>query len=113
GAHPDPTKPASYVPSYLYEHGYHVLPANPVHVGRVLWSEPVRATLAGIGPPIDIVDVFRRSELLDGHFHDILAVRPPLVWLPSRIRNDASRRCARGDGTPAVPRPSSRARPPA
>jgi len=89
GAHPDPTKPASYVPSYLYERGYQVLPANPVHVGRVLWSEPVRATLAEIGPPIDIVDVFRRSALLEGHLDDILAVRPRLVWLQSGIRNDA------------------------
>ena len=102
GAHPDPAKPASYVPSYLYEHGYHVLPVNPVHVGRVLWNEPVRATLVEIGPPIDIVDVFRRAELLDGHLDDVLAVRPRLVWLQSGIRNDAFARRLETEGIGVV-----------
>lgn len=102
GAHPDPAKPASYVPSYLHERGYHVLPANPVHVGRVLWDEPVRATLAEIGPPIDIVDVFRRSELLDGHLADVLAVRPHVVWLQSGIRNDAFARRLETEGIAVV-----------
>jgi uncharacterized protein len=89
GAHPDPAKPAHYVPDYLHDRGYRVLPVNPVHVGRMLWDEPVRATLAEFGPPLDVVDVFRRSELLDGHLDDVLAVRPRLVWLQSGIRNDA------------------------
>ena len=102
GAHPDPAKPASYVPSYLHEHGYHVFPANPLHVGKVLWDEPVRATLAEVGPPIDIVDVFRRAELLDGHLGDILAVRPRLVWLQSGIRNDAFARRLEADGIAVV-----------
>jgi predicted CoA-binding protein len=102
GAHPDPAKPAFYVPSYLHERGYHVLLANPVHVGRVLWNEPVRATLAEIGPPIDVVDVFRRSELLDGHVDDVLAVRPRLVWLQSGIRNDAFARRLEAEGIAVV-----------
>jgi uncharacterized protein len=102
GAHPDPAKPAFYVPSYLHERGYHVLPANPVHVGRVLWNEAVRATLAEIGPPIDVVDVFRRSELLDGHVDDVLAVRPRLVWLQSGIRNDAFARRLEAEGIAVV-----------
>ncbi len=89
GATPDPAKPAHYVPDYLHDQGYQVLPANPLHVGRVLWDEPVRATLAEIRFPIDVVDVFRRSELLDAHLADVLAVRPRLVWLQSGIRNDA------------------------
>ena len=87
GAHPDPAKPAHYVPDYLHRRGYHVLPANPVYAGRLLWDERVRATLAEIGPPVDIVDVFRRSEQLDAHLDDVLAVRPRLVWLQAGIRN--------------------------
>jgi predicted CoA-binding protein len=102
GAHPDPAKPASYVPSYLHDRGYHVLPVNPVHVGRVLWGEPVRASLAEIGPPIDIVDVFRRGELLDGHLADVLAVRPRVVWLQSGIRNDAFARRLETEGIAVV-----------
>jgi uncharacterized protein len=89
GAHPDPVKPAHYVPDYLHGRGYRVLPVNPGHVGEMLWDEPVRASVAEIAPPVDVVDVFRRSELLDAHLDDILAARPRLVWLQSGIRNDA------------------------
>ena len=89
GAHPDPAKPAHYVPDYLVHCGYAVLPANPAYAGQTLWNTPVRATLAACEPPIDVVDVFRRSEQLDAHLDDVLAVRPRLVWLQSGIRNDA------------------------
>jgi uncharacterized protein len=88
GAHPDPVKPAYYVPDYLRGRGYQVLPVNPGHVGELLWDEPVRATVAEVPPPVDVVDVFRRSELLDAHLDDIIAARPRLVWLQSGIRND-------------------------
>jgi predicted CoA-binding protein len=89
GAHPDPARPAHYVPDYLFHRGYAVLPANPVYAGRMLWDAPVRATLGECDPPIDVVDVFRRSDQLDAHLDDVLAVRPRLVWLQSGIRNDA------------------------
>jgi predicted CoA-binding protein len=88
GAHPDPAKPAHYVPDYLHRCGYRILPANPVYAGRSLWGEPVRATMAEIGP-VDVVDVFRRSEQVADHVDDIFAVRPSLVWLQSGIRDDA------------------------
>lgn len=89
GAHPDPAKPAHYVPDYLFHRGYALLPANPVYAGKTLWNAPVRATLAECEPPVDVVDVFRRSEQLEAHVDDMLAVRPRLVWLQSGIRNDA------------------------
>src|SRR5262245_111848 len=89
GAHPDPAKPAHYVPDYLHAHGYQVLPANPGYAGQTLWGEPVRATLGEIAPPVDVVDVFRRSEQLASRLDDILALRPALVWFQSGIRNDA------------------------
>jgi predicted CoA-binding protein len=89
GAHPDPAKPAHYVPDYLHQRGYQVLAANPMYTERTLWDEPVRATLAEIPSPVDVVDVFRRSEQLAAHLDDVLAVRPALVWLQSGIRNDA------------------------
>lgn len=91
GAHHEASRPAFYVPDYLHGQGYRIIPVNPAFVGRTLWGEPVRATLAEIGEPIDIVDVFRRPELLPGHLDDILAMkpRPKIVWLQLGIRNDA------------------------
>ena len=58
GAHVDAEKPAHYVPDYLHRKGYRILPANPVYAGRTLWGEPVRASLAEISEPVDILDVF-------------------------------------------------------
>jgi uncharacterized protein len=91
GAHHQPSRPAFYVPDYLHSQGYRVVPVNPTLVGTTLWGEPVRATLAEIAEPIDIVDVFRLAELLPGHLADLLAMKPfpRVVWLQLGIRNDA------------------------
>ena len=87
GAHPQRQRPASYVPEYLHSVGYRVLPVNPAKLGMTLWGQPVRATLAELAEPVDIVDVFRRSSLLMPHLPDILAMqpRPALVWLQQGI----------------------------
>lgn len=94
GAHPATERPAWYVPAYLWRQGYRIYPVNPALVGTRLFGEPVRATLAELADApglarVDIVDVFRRAELLPGHLDDILAMvpRPGLVWLQAGIRN--------------------------
>jgi len=91
GAHAKPERPAHYVPVYLQEHGYRVLPVNAPRAGSELFGERVRATLAELGEPVDIVDVFRRAEALEEHLPEILAMKPlpKLVWLQLGIRNDA------------------------
>jgi uncharacterized protein len=102
GAHVDPEKPAHYVPDYLHRKGYRILPANPVYAGRTLWGEPVRASLAEISGPVDVLDVFRRSAQVADHADEILALRPGLVWLQSGIRNDAVASRLEDAGIPVV-----------
>lgn len=91
GAHVEPAKPAFYVPDYLAAQGYRILPVNPSFAGRSQWGEPFRRTLAEIGEPVDLVDVFRRAEHLPGHLDDLLAMdpRPRTVWLQLGIRHPA------------------------
>ncbi len=90
GAHTVPRKPAHYVPDYLRSQGYRIMPVNPVFAGQTLWGEPVRESLAALGEPVDIVDIFRRGDQVPLHLADILAMRPlpKLVWLQLGIRND-------------------------
>jgi len=102
GAHVDTEKPAHYVPDYLHRTGYRILPANPVYASRTLWGEPVRASLAEISEPVDILDVFRRSAQVADHTDEILALRPGLVWLQSGIRNDTVARTLEDAGIPVV-----------
>ena len=90
GIHHEPQKAAFYVPEYLYDEGYRVIGVNPQFAEHTLFGERVRSTLAEIGEPIDLVDVFRRPEQLIEHIEDILAMspRPKVVWFQLGIRND-------------------------
>ena len=90
GIHREPEKAAFYVPEYLHDEGYRIIGVNPLLVGEALFGEPVRATLAELTEPVDLVDVFRRSELIPQHIEDILAMkpRPRVVWFQLGIRND-------------------------
>ena len=90
GVSASPDKPAHYVPEYMQACGYRVIPVNATLAGQTLFGEPVRASLAEIAEPVDVVDVFRRAEHLDGHLEDILAMspKPKFVWLQLGIRND-------------------------
>jgi predicted CoA-binding protein len=88
GAHPDAAKASYYVPAYLKEHGYEIFPVNPRYAGTTLHGAVVRATLAELPGPVDIVDVFRRTGDLPAHLPELLACRPRLVWFQLGIRND-------------------------
>jgi len=100
GAHRERSRPAFYVPDYLHDQGYRVLPVNPGLAGETLWGEPVRSNLAELTEAVDLVDVFRRPEALDDHLADFLAMRPApaVVWFQLGIRNDrvAAQLVARG-----------------
>src|SRR5881392_1161093 len=82
GIHREPEKAAFYVPEYLHDEGYRIIGVNPAFVDQTILGEKVRAKLAEIGEPIDIVDVFRRPDALPDHVADILAMtpRPRFVW---------------------------------
>jgi predicted CoA-binding protein len=92
GVHNEPEKAAFYVPEYLHEEGYRIIGVNPQFAGKVLFGEKVRTMLAEIGEPVDLVDVFRRSELIPQHVEDILAMkpRPRVVWFQLGIKNEDS-----------------------
>src|SRR5262249_10800497 len=90
GVNSEPEKAAFYVPEYLHDEGYRIIGVNPQLVGNELFGERGRPTLADIGEPVDLVDVFRRSELIPDHVEDILAMnpRPKVVWFQLGIKNE-------------------------
>jgi predicted CoA-binding protein len=89
GIHVEPEKAAFYVPEYLADAGYRILGVNPKFTDRTLFGSKVRATLAEIDEPVDLVDVFRRAPDIPGHVEDILAMkpRPKVVWFQLGIEN--------------------------
>ena len=84
-------EPAHYVPAYLAARGYRILPVNPTLAGS-LFGAPVAPTLADLAEPADVIDVFRRPELLPGHAREILELpwRPAAVWFQLGIRHDGA-----------------------
>lgn len=85
-----PDAPAFYVPKSLVEMGFDVVPV-PVYYPDVvtILGRPVFRTVAEVSPPVDMVNVFRRSQDLMPHLGDLLAARPRSVWLQQEIRDDA------------------------
>jgi predicted CoA-binding protein len=92
GAKAQPSAPAYYVPAYLAQRGYRILPVNPKLTGTTVLGAPTVATLAELAGPVDVIDVFRRPEYLPGHAAEILALswKPAVVWFQLGIRNDAA-----------------------
>ncbi|MBL9017044.1 MAG: CoA-binding protein [Myxococcales bacterium] len=104
GIHVEPEKAAFYVPEYLHDEGYRIIGVNPAYAGRELFGETVRSTLAEIGEPIDLVDVFRRSDAVMGHVEDILAMkpRPKVVWMQLGIKNEDAARILEAAGITVI-----------
>lgn len=82
-------QPAFYVPEYLHNAGLDVVPV-PVYypdATRIL-GKPVYRRVADVPGPLDMVNVFRRSEDVAPHVDDILAAKPKAVWMQSGIRHE-------------------------
>ena len=82
-------QPSHYVPAHMQAAGYEVIPV-PVYFPDVkeILGKPVFRTVAGIGRPVDMVNVFRRPNDITQHVEDILAAKPKSVWFQLGIRND-------------------------
>jgi predicted CoA-binding protein len=96
------TRPAWGVAAYLQRAGYVIVPVHPV--ADVALGEPVRRTLvdAAADGPVDIVNVFRRSDAIPGIVAPCVAIRPMLVWLQEGVRHDESAHQLEAAGIPVV-----------
>jgi uncharacterized protein len=104
GLHHEPEKAAFYVPEYLHDEGYRIIGVNPQFSDQELFGQKVRNTLAEIDEPVDLVDVFRRAELIPQHVEDILAMkpRPKVVWFQLGIKHEDSARILEAAGITVV-----------
>jgi len=98
----NPMRPAYGVAAYLQRAGYTIAPVHPVArevLGELVYPDLESAARAG---PIDVVNVFRRSETIPTIVAGCVAVRPLLVWLQVGIRHDESAREIEAAGIPVV-----------
>jgi predicted CoA-binding protein len=93
GASPRPSRPSHGVMRYLLEHGYRVIPVRPRDCDEVL-GVPCVVSLAEIGEPIDLVDVFRRPEFCADVAREAVAARAGALWLQLGIVSPEAQRIA-------------------
>lgn len=92
GWSPKADRPSHGVAAFLHRRGYRVIPVNPGQAGQVALGEVVRASLAEIGEPVDMVDIFRRSEEAGAVVDEALRVLPGLtaLWMQLGVIDTAA-----------------------
>jgi len=83
GVSMNPVRPSYYVARYMGLKGYRVIPVNPRHAGERLFGQVVQESLSAIEGPVDMVDIFRRSEAVPPIVDEALEVFLNLqtIWM--------------------------------
>jgi len=81
GASDRPNRPSHGVMRILQDHGYRVFPVNPQIAGEQVHGKLVLRNLSEVGVPIDIVDIFRRSDAAGAALDDAIRVGAKAVWM--------------------------------
>ena len=102
GASPRPERPSHGVMAYLQRHGYRAIPVNPNAAGTTINGETCYASLADVPEPIDMVDIFRRSEAAGAAVDEAIAVGAKVVWMQLGVRDDAAAARAEARGLKVV-----------
>lgn len=101
GWSPKPDRPSHRVAAFLAAKGYRVIPVNPGQAGQSALGETVVASLAEAGP-VDMVDIFRRSEEAGAVVDEAIAAGAKVVWLQLGVIDEAAADRARAAGLRVV-----------
>ncbi len=101
GLSDQPYRTSHSIARALQDFGYRIFPVNPNLGGPVLGEEPY-ASVEEIGEPVDIVDVFRRSEKVMPTAEDAVAAGAKVLWMQSGVINGEAAAYARERGLTVV-----------
>jgi predicted CoA-binding protein len=94
-----PGRPSHNVAKALQKFGYRIVPVNPAAneiLGERAWPDLMSA-IKGAGP-IDVVDVFRRSEHVAGIVDEAIEIKIPALWFQDGVIDEAAAQKARDAG---------------
>jgi len=93
-------KAAHYVPKYLSQNGYNIMPVNPT--ADEILDKKCYPSVEDIPEPIDIVDVFRPSDQVLPVVQQAIKMKPKVIWLQEGIHNAEAEELARKEGIKVV-----------
>ena len=89
-----------YVPAYLQQQGYRIIPVNP-HIEEGL-GEKAYPDLKSVPEPVDLVLLFQRSENVPPFVDEAIAIGAKAVWMQLGIANEKAAAKARAAGLDVV-----------
>jgi predicted CoA-binding protein len=96
GLSPDPDRPSHKVASYLAQHGYEIIPVNPD--AREILGKISYPNLQSVPQPVEIVDIFRRSEEVLPIVDEAITIGAKAVWMQEGVINETAAARARDAG---------------
>ncbi|MDG4475333.1 CoA-binding protein [Thiovibrio frasassiensis] len=100
GLSPKKSRPSNMVARYLLEAGYRVIPVNPGQ--EEILGLPCYGNLEAVPDPVDIVDIFRRSEDVEPIVEAAIRIGATAVWMQEGVVNEAAAQMARAAGLTVV-----------
>jgi uncharacterized protein len=96
GLSSDVLRPSHGVAAYLQQQGYRIIPVNPNETG--ILGEKCFPDLGSIPVPVDIVDVFRRSEFVPGLMREAIRIGARAVWMQEGVEHPEAAALGRSAG---------------
>ena len=93
-------RPSYFAAKYMQEHGYRIVPVNPRY--EAVLGERCHATLATIEVPVDIVDVFRKTEDVLPIAEQAIAIGAKCLWQQIGVKNELAAALAAKAGLEVV-----------
>ncbi len=100
GLSPKPERPSYRVASYLKEQGYRIIPVN--HQVKEVLGEPSYPELISVPEPVDVVDIFRRSEDVPDIVAEAIKIGAKAVWMQEGVINEKAAAQAKEAGLSVV-----------
>ncbi len=94
------SKAAYYVPKYLSDNGYDVMPVNPT--ANEILGQTCYESISDVPHGVEIIDVFRPSDQVMPFVKDAIKEKPKVIWLQEGIHNTEAEELARKEGITVI-----------
>ncbi|MFB3102100.1 MAG: CoA-binding protein [Alphaproteobacteria bacterium] len=102
GASTNWNRPSYFAMKYLQEKGFRIIPVNPRAEGEELLGETVYANLKDIPEPVEMVDIFQRSDRAPAVVDEAIEIGAKIVWMQLTVRHDEAAKKAEDAGLTVI-----------